>query len=100
MLKDGIHSARSTNWKSGELGSKSTHNFSDRTKTMSEVQSAIERAFFPVVASSPRVTMMRTAPTSGRKVMRERIGIANQPADQTRRYHVTKATTPTTMAKA
>src|SRR5690242_1737796 len=99
MLKDGIQSARSTNWKSGELESKSTHSFSDSTKTMSEVQSAIERAFFAVVASSPRVSIMSAAPTSGRKVTRERIGIA-QPADRTRRYQVTNATTPTTIAKA
>src|ERR687893_367093 len=70
MPKAGIHSAFSSNWKSGEVASNLNQSWSETRKTTSEVQSAIERAFRATAASSPRVAMMMAAPTSGRKVVR------------------------------
>src|SRR5205814_7822292 len=66
--------ARSTNWKAGVLGSNSTHSAIDRTKTISEVDSAMLRALRATIASSPREVMMNPTPTSGRKVTSDRSG--------------------------
>src|SRR5215470_18548519 len=66
--------ARSTNWKSAVLGSNSSHSTTDSTKSISEVHSAIQRAFCATTASSPRAIRMNAVPTSGTKVTSERSG--------------------------
>jgi len=47
MLKVGSHSACSTNWNSAVAGSNHAQMNSDRTKVMSDVHRAIQRAFAP-----------------------------------------------------
>src|SRR5919199_924659 len=74
MLKVGIQSTFSTNWNSGVVGSKPSHRKTDSTNTIVEVHSAMLRALWATVSSSPRVARMKAAPTSGRKVTSERIG--------------------------
>jgi hypothetical protein len=109
MPNGAIHSRFSTNWKSGVAVSKFTHSSSDSAKVISEVHSATARALRATTASSPRTSMMNTAPTSGRKVTSERIGqvaVMAQPIPSNaaicgrKRYHVVISTTPISIAKA
>src|SRR3546814_433641 len=76
MLKAGIQSARSTNWKSALARSKRNHRNSETAKVTSEAQSAMERAFLAARASSSWRTKKRIhkAPASGRKVIVESSG--------------------------
>src|SRR5579862_4273758 len=74
MLNCGSHATCSTNWNSAELGSNSAQMTSARTRSMSEVQSAIQRALRATSSASPRRIRMAATPTSGRKVTRERSG--------------------------
>src|SRR3546814_13105536 len=76
MLKAGIHSDWSTNWKSALSRSKLNHRISETTKVTNEAQSAMERAFLAARASSSWRTKNRihSAPASGRKVIVESIG--------------------------
>src|SRR5258708_6393618 len=75
MLKVGSHSACSRNWNSAVAGSNHAQMNSDRTKVMSDVHSAIQRAFCAISTGSRRGSMkMRRTPTSGRNVVRLRIG--------------------------
>src|SRR3954465_3185890 len=74
MCSAGIHSAFSSNWKPGLVRSKLNQMKSDSRNTTDEVMSAIIRALLATNASSPRVKTIRTAPRSGRNVVRERIG--------------------------
>src|SRR5438270_10087479 len=75
MLKVGSQSACSTNWNSAVVGSKPAQMKSDSTKVTSEVHSAIQRALRVATASSRLGRRrMRTTPTSGRKVVTERMG--------------------------
>src|SRR5512147_1529273 len=69
MLRAGIHSARSSNWKPGLERSKPNHSSSDSRNTAAEVHSATQRALRATCASSPRMPAIKTAPTSGRNVM-------------------------------
>src|SRR5262245_55545213 len=69
MLSAGIHSECSSNWKPGLLRSNPNHNSSDNRNTAMEVHSATQRALRATCTSSPRMPPMKTAPTSGRKVM-------------------------------
>src|SRR3546814_1042209 len=68
MLKAGIQSACSTNWKSALSRSKLNHRNSETTKVTNEAQSAMERAFLAARASSSWRTKNRihSAPASGR----------------------------------
>src|SRR5579883_1321702 len=75
MLKAGIHSAFSTNWKSWLEASKPNHRSSETRKVSSEVHSAVQRALRAPASLSPRTKRkMRTAPRVGRNVTTERIG--------------------------
>src|SRR6266851_8201185 len=75
MLKLGSQSACSTNWNSAVAGSKPAQMKSDSTKVTSEVHSAIQRALRVATASSRRGSKtMSATPTSGRKVVRLRMG--------------------------
>src|SRR3546814_5754707 len=73
MLKAGIQSARSTNWKSALARSKRNHRNSETAKVTSEAHSAMERAFLAAKASSSWRTKKRIhkAPASGRQVIVE-----------------------------
>src|SRR3546814_12640881 len=73
MLKAGIQSACSTNWKSALSRSKLNHRNSETTKVTNEAQSAMERAFLAARASSSWRTKNRihSAPASGRTVLVE-----------------------------
>src|SRR5258708_5930328 len=63
------------NWNSAVVGSNHAQMNSDRTKVTSDVHSAIQRAFCAISAGSRRGSMkMRATPTSGRNVVRVRIG--------------------------
>ena len=64
----------STNWNSGEAGSKRHTSTSETASVTSVVHSATQRALRFTAASSPPRIMMNSAPTSGRKVVIERIG--------------------------
>ncbi len=64
----------STNWNSGEVGSKRQTRISEIAKVISVVQSATQRALRLSASPSPRISMMNSAPASGRKVVTERIG--------------------------
>ena len=68
------HGRFSTNWKSAVVGSNRHSMTSETTKVTSVVHSAIQRALRFTASSSPRITRMNSAPTSGRKVVTERIG--------------------------
>src|SRR5215475_2210255 len=68
------HGFLSTNWNSGEPGSKRHTRISEITKVSSVVHIATQRALRAIEASSPRITMMKSAPTSGRNIVTERIG--------------------------
>src|SRR3984893_5870228 len=64
----------STNWNSGEPAAK-RHSFGrEIAKVISVVHSAAQRALRAMEASSPRIATMNSAPSSGRKVVTERIG--------------------------
>src|SRR5258707_4813970 len=64
----------STNWNSGEPASKRHTRISEIAKVISVVHSATQRALRAMEASSPRIATMNSAPSSGRKVVTERIG--------------------------
>src|SRR5262245_18131447 len=68
------HGFFSTNWNSGELGSKRKTMISETAKVISVVQSATQRALRLSASPSLRIIMMNSAPASGRKVVTERIG--------------------------
>src|SRR5260370_32036348 len=68
------HGFLSTNWNSGELGSKRHTRMSEITKVISVVHIATQRALRAIEGSSPRSAMMNSAPSSGRNVVTERIG--------------------------
>src|SRR5579875_3928615 len=70
MWNCGSHSACSTNWKSEVEGSKRTQMTSDKARSTSDVQSAIQRALRATSASAPRRIMMQSTPKVGRKVTR------------------------------
>src|SRR5579862_3429942 len=74
MLNCGSQAACSTNWNSAELESKLAQIMSAKTRSMSEVQSAIQRALRATSSASPRRIMIAATPTSGRKVTRVRSG--------------------------
>src|SRR6476646_8047106 len=75
MLKVGSHSACSTNWNSAVVGSNHTQINSESTKVMSDVHTAIHRAFCAMSSGSRRgKRRMKTTPTRGRNVVRLRIG--------------------------
>src|SRR5215470_7985187 len=84
---------RSTNWNSGEPASKRRHRMSEIAKVISVVHIATQRALRAMEASSPRIAMMNSAPTSGRNTVTERIGQLtisvspagkNEPGDESR----------------
>src|SRR5215472_17204463 len=64
----------STNWNSGEPASKRHTRISEIAKVISVVHSATQRALRAMEASSPRINMMNSTPSSGRNVVTERIG--------------------------
>src|SRR6266853_3597569 len=64
----------STNWNSGEPASKRHTRISEIAKVISVVHIATQRALPATEGSSPRIDMMNSAPSSGRKVVTERIG--------------------------
>ncbi len=65
----------STNWNSGELASKRQTITSENAKVTSVAHSEIQRAVPRANRSLPRtITMISTAPKSGRKVTTERMG--------------------------
>ena len=67
----------------------------------SVVHSAIQRALRRFASPSPRISMMSSAPTSGRKVVTERIGqLIISPPSPTNMNQVISAATPISMAKA
>src|SRR5215468_9986147 len=68
------HGFLSTNWNSGEPASKRHTTISEIAKVIKVVQSATQRALPAMEASSPRIAMMNSAPSSGRNVVTERIG--------------------------
>src|SRR5258708_37594692 len=68
------HGFLSTNWNSGELGSKRHTRMSEITKVISVVHIATQRALRAMEGSSPRSAMMNSAPRSGRNTVTERIG--------------------------
>src|ERR1700683_4789448 len=74
MWKPGSHSACSTNWKLPLAGSNRIQIAIERARTMSDVQSAIHRAFRATNSSSPRKIIISATPTSGRKVTSVRRG--------------------------
>src|SRR5258708_39567016 len=74
MLKPGIHTAFSSNWKAAVLASKPIQMNSDRMKVAPEVHSAIQRALRATSSSAPRSTRMKATPTIGRKMVRESKG--------------------------
>ena len=85
-----------------ELGSNWTSSTSESAKVTSVVHSAIQRALLTVrlvvAADSSR---MNSAPTSGRKVTRERSGqLDHQRTPAANMNQVTSAATPISMAKA
>src|SRR5437764_14070450 len=65
---------RSTNWNAAVLGSKLTHSAIDSANTITEVDSAMWRALRATTVSSPLDSIMKAAPTSGRKVISESSG--------------------------
>ncbi len=68
---------------------------------ISVVQSAIQRALRFSASPSLRIIMMNSAPTSGRKVVTERIGqLIVQPTRPPNMNQVMNAATPISMAKA
>src|SRR5579883_2302807 len=68
------HGLFSTNWNSGEVGSKRHTSTSDTASVTSVVHNATQRALRFTDASSPPSSIMNSAPTIGRKVVIERIG--------------------------
>src|SRR5215468_2548887 len=64
----------STNWNSGEPGSKRHTRISEITKVISVVHIATQRALRAMEGSSPRIDMMKSAPSSGRNTVTERMG--------------------------
>src|SRR5579862_7837098 len=68
------HGFFSTNWNSGEPESKRHTRISEIAKVMIVTHSATQRALRATEASSCRISMMNRAPSSGRKVVTERIG--------------------------
>src|SRR5262249_45796751 len=68
------HGFLSTNWNSGEPGSKRHTKISDIAKVINVVHNATQRALRAMEASSPRITMMNMTPSSGRNVVTERMG--------------------------
>ncbi len=68
------HGRFSTNWNSAENGSKRHATMSDTASVISVTHSATQRALRFTAASSPPIIMMKSAPTSGRNVVTERIG--------------------------
>src|SRR5882672_5505853 len=68
------HGFFSTNWNSGEPASKRHTRISEIAKVISVVHIATQRALRATEGSSPRIDMMNNAPSSGRKVVTERIG--------------------------
>src|SRR5579871_6133243 len=65
---------RSTNWNSAEVASKRQTRISEIANVISVVHSATQRALRAMEASSPRIAMMKSAPSRGRNVVTERIG--------------------------
>src|SRR5690242_14016052 len=74
MLKPGSHGARSTNWNWARVGSKAPQSAIASARSMSEVQSAIQRALRATASASPRSMKMSTTPAIGRKVTSVRMG--------------------------
>src|SRR5690242_14931308 len=74
MLKPGSHGARSTNWNWARVGSKAPQSAIASATSMSEVQSAIQRALRATASASPRSMRMSTTPAIGRKVTSVRMG--------------------------
>src|SRR5712692_9439900 len=68
------HGFLSTNWNSGEPASKRHTRISDIAKVISVVHIATQRALRATEGSSPRSAMMKSAPSSGRNTVTERIG--------------------------
>src|SRR5665213_2575641 len=64
----------STNWNSGELGSKRHTITSEIAKVTSVVHIATQRAVPRASRLLPRTSMMNSAPSSGRNVTTERMG--------------------------
>src|SRR5689334_3079674 len=68
------HGFFSTNWNSGEAGSKRHTRISDTAKVISVVHIATQRALRAADSSSPGSAIMNSAPSSGRNVVTDRIG--------------------------
>src|ERR1700719_238323 len=68
------HGFFSTNWNSGEPASKRHTRISEIPKVISVVHIAAQRALRATELSSARIDMIHSAPSSGRKVVTERIG--------------------------
>ena len=64
----------STSWKPAWVGSKLAQIRSESRKVMPEVHSATLRAFWATTSGSPRISRMKPAPASGRKMTRDRSG--------------------------
>ncbi len=71
MPKDGIQSVASLNWKPAWLRAKTTSRIRDRAQVTSAVPRAVRRMRLGLVDGS---TAISSAPRSGRKVIRLRIG--------------------------
>ena len=69
-----IHSTSSRNWKAAVEESNRYQMKRDTTKVNNDVHNATPRAFLATTASSPRMVRMKTAPTRGRNVTRDRMG--------------------------
>src|SRR5262245_12623077 len=68
------HGFFSTNWNSDEAASKREASSSVMARSTTVTHSATQRALRFTDASSPGSSMMKSAPTSGRKVMTDSIG--------------------------
>ena len=74
MSSAGTQASFSSNWKPALVGSKWIHSSSEIRKVTSEVISAALRQLRSTASLGPLTTRQNSAPTSGRKVTRERIG--------------------------
>ena len=100
MVSDS-HDARSAYWNDAVEVSKLIHRSSDSAKVISVVHRATLRALRATNSASPRIKKMNAAPTTGRKITRERMGQSLMPyTPPVSRNHDTSAATPISIAKA
>ena len=74
MPNSGSQGAYSSNWKSAVVVSKSTMSNTEIPNATTLVHNATWRELRAIVASSPRISRIKAAPSSGRNVTVERMG--------------------------